>query len=408
MDFTHFVAKKYLVSKGEKHFFSWITRLSIAGVVIGVAALIVVLAVVVGFEKEFRDRFLAANAHVLIFNYPKGISDYKSTAQDLKKAAPEEIKGISPFVHFETLAVANDGTHAALVRGILPKSREQIQSLKRYITPFKPFLEMEETTINGASSAPAVVGKGLLRNLGLKVGDSFNIVGVAGESFGSESSFEVVGVYDSGFSYYDDKLLLVSLTSARNLFGYQKQVTGLEVGLHRPNSARQVAQTLSPLVGAKVTPWQNFNKKMFDNLVRERSVIMFIVFLVCIVASFNVLTALFIAVTLKQKDVSILKAIGATSRDILKIFLKQGMYIGVAGTTIGLLLGLFLCYLLQNFKIVDLPEEYLVETLPVVLVWDYFALICLSSIFICTLAGIYPARVASRMAPVDGFRAVKN
>ena len=414
MSVSSFIARRYLGATRENRFFSWIALLSVVGIAIGVAAMIVVLSVINGFESELRKRFLAANAHILAFNYPGGLERPESWAEKFEKEFPDDIMATSPFVHNETMARKDSLMHSILVRGISPTSRDKVQSLRAIVEPMTSLdlLQAEIDSFAAGAGQPAVpsviLGKGLLSLLDAKIGDTVRLVAPESESLSELIPFKVVGVYDSGLKHYDNKLGIVSLTTAQQFFKMKQRVTGIEIGLYKPRTSLDVAARMSEKYTIQIKDWQSFNRQLFEAMNMERAVIAIIVFLVSGVAGFNILTTLFISVTQKQKSISILKALGATNRQIQRLFVLQGLYVGIIGCLVGNVLALVISAVLERYQFVDLPDLYLLATLPISYDWRVYAWVTGAGMVIAILAGIYPALVASRVVPTEGLKGTRG
>jgi lipoprotein-releasing system permease protein len=383
------------------------TVLSITGISIGIAAMIVVLAVINGFEKELRNRFLAANAHVLAFQYPAGIDSAKAWSDRINDDFGRELTGISPFVHSETMATKDGLMHNILIRGIHPILRKSAQDLSSLVTPESALSELTKSFEQGdryLGPRPIILGSGLLSILQSKVGETVKLVAPESSSIGELREFKVVGVYDSGLKHYDNKIGITALTDAQDFFKMKQRVHGLEIGLKNPKNSPDVAQRMSQKYSLTIKEWQSFNKQMFESMNMERAVISLIVALVAFVAGFNILTTLFITVTQKQRSISVLKALGASDWQVLKIFIFQGFLIGAIGAVLGVVMAFGISKILENFEIVNLPDLYLLAKLPVTYDVSVYLSMAVAGCFICVLAGIYPAWVASRVNVVEGFR----
>jgi lipoprotein-releasing system permease protein len=411
MNFTSFMAFRYLRAHREHSFISWITLLTISGTAIGVATMVVVLSVINGFEDELRNRFLAANAHVLAYRFPAGMSNYQEWEKLIEKDYKNDIIGMSPFIHAETMGRKEYLTHSVLVRGINPKMREKVQSLASVVRPLSAFdllqdeIDEDAKTQSLKNPPGIIVGTGLLSLMNAKIGDVIELISPTAESqnpLGEVMGFKVVGVYDSGLQHYDSKLVILSIPAAQKLFNLKHLVTGLEIGLKHPSRSIEIAAKMNMTYDLSIKEWQSYNHNIFEAMRNERTVIAFIVALVAFVASFNILTTLYVSVAHKQRDISILKALGADNRQILAVFLKQSTLMGVLGGISGLLLALVISYLLSNYPFINLPDIYLLAKLPVEYDWRVYLGVCGSGIVVSALAGLYPAWTATRVPPTLG------
>ncbi len=409
MSFSWFAAFKFLSIHREQRFLSWITSLSIAGVAIGVATMIVVLSVINGFETELRNRFLAANAHILMYRFPSGIRDSRQWEKKIFSSLETEITGISPFIHSETMGRKDSMIHSVLVRGIDPVKRQNVQDLKGIVRPESALTLLEEEfKTQEANKVPAViVGIRLMELMNAKVGDTIDLISPRTQStddpFRNTQKFKIVGTYDSGLQHYDVKLCIMSIPAAQHLFGMNDSVTGLEIGLKDPNKSPEIAKILDEHYNLTVKEWQSYNQNIFQAMKTERLVIALIVALVAFVASFNILTTLFVLVTHKQREISLLKSLGAPNKEVLFVFLHQGSFLGIFGGLIGVVLALILAYIIENYKIIDLPEVYLLAKLPVQYDWRVYLAVSGGGILIASLAGLYPAWIATKVSPTQGL-----
>jgi lipoprotein-releasing system permease protein len=410
MRISTLLATRYLRSHRHNRFFSWITILSIAGIAIGVAAMIVVLSIFNGYEEELRSRFLAANAHIFAYRFPAGLTSPKKWEQRIKADFPDQLTGTAPFVYYETMARRGSLMQSVMVRGIIPSAREQVQSLKKIIRPLSALDTLEQevsSATNGARSpsrAAVIVGSGLLAILGAKVGETIDLVSPTEEHFGSVVPFKVVGVYDSGLKHYDNKIIFMSLPAAQRFFNMGSVVTGIEIGLIHPDDSIEIAKKMASKYALSIQEHQSFNRPLFEAMEMERGVTGLIVALIAFVAGFNILTTLSVSVTQKQRDISVLKSLGARNNLILSLFLQQGAIIGAAGCALGAALAWVIATVLSRYQFVDLPDLYLVAKLPVAFDWQVYVFIALSGFLMCLLAGIYPAINATRVDPVEGIR----
>jgi len=410
MSATSFLARRYLQAGRSNRFFSWISVLTITGVAIGVAAMIVVWSVINGFESQLRQRFLASNAHIMAYHFPYGLTNEDSWARTIEKDFAKDVRGVSPFVHYETMIRKDSTLHSVVVRGIPPKRREKVQSLAAITHPAAGLAALQKEIDDGAAGKPApqipaiIVGSGLMSLLHAQLGDQVQLVEPQSGDLGKMKAFRIVGVYDSGLRSFDNKLAIMSLPTAQRFFDMGNRVTGLEIGLKNPWDSPAIAEQMARKYTLSIREWQSLNRPLFDAMETERVVILLITSLVATVASFNILTTIFVAVSQRQRDVSILKAIGASNVQILVLFLKQGLYIGVAGGLLGMILALGISELLEHYQFIDLPDLYLLARLPISYDSWVYASVGGVSLAIAVAASLVPAWMASRVNPASGFR----
>lgn len=410
---THFLAIRYLKSSQENRFFSWITVLSTIGIAIGVAALIVVLSVINGFEAELRKRFLHANAHVMAFSFPTGMDKPAMWRQVMMQDFGDQIKGISPFIHQETMAKSGPIMHGVLVRGYEPMAREAVQSVNGLIEPPEAMQaiqdEFDPSKFNphDDNNIPSIViGAGLKRILNTDVGNIIHLVS-PDEGTSKLKSFKIAGVYNSGLKHYDNRLVVMSLPTAQEFFHMGNLVTGVEIGLNNHMDSVAIAAAMQKkYTNLSVKEWQSFNRPLFEAMQKQRLLIAVIVAMVCLVAAFNILTTIFVSVSQKQRDISILKSLGASNKQIVRLFINQGAYIGLIGGAAGGVLAVIISWLLESYvaKIMELPDPYFLRTLPVTYSVSVYLSVITVAFFMCIIAGIYPAIIASKVEPSAGFR----
>lgn len=402
------IAFRYLKSNRENRYFSWITILSLMGLAIGVAALIVVISVIDGFEFELRKRFLHANAHIMAYRYPGGLSEPEEWQKTVLKDFQNQVKGVSPFIHYETMARNKSIMRGVLVRGIAPDAREKVQSLSGLIEPESALrvLQKEMDTRPSPQGVPGIIiGSGLKTILDVELGQSLSLIAPKSGRFSEAKKFKVLGVYNSGLKHYDNRLILMSIPAAQSFFSMGELVTGIEIGLFDAAASGSVVDAMEERYGnLSFREWQTYNRPLFEAMERERIIISIIVAFVVIVAAFNILTTIFVSVSQKQRDISILKSLGASNKQILKLFITQGVAIGLVGSIIGMVLAFFICLFLESYPIIELPDPYFLKTLPVFYSPATYLVICLAAIVLCILASFYPAMIASKVTPTEGLR----
>lgn len=401
---TRFVAARYLLSHQKQRYFSWITNLTLLGIAIGVSALIVVISVLNGFEHELTNRFLNAHAPIMAYRYPAGMSKPLKWAEILKKDFPDEVSAASPFIHYETMAKKGSIMHGVMVRGIDPIRREKIQPISKLIKPKSALKELALEEQELPSEAGLIIGSGLADILNVKVGERLKLVSPNNKQFTDMKSFKVLGFYRSGLKRYDNRLILMSVTAAGSFFNMGKIVTGLEIGLKDPNISEIVTQKMEDKYNLSFREWKSFNRPLFSAIERERVVISLIVAMVVLVAGFNILTTIFVSVSQKQKDISILKALGARNKQITRLFVTQGVLIGIFGSLLGCVFALIASAILQETQFIELPDPYFLDRLPVHGTLDVYLTVVITTILICFFASFYPALIASRVEPSQGLR----
>ena len=405
MSSSSFIAKRFLSSSRENRFISWISGLSILGIGIGIAVMIVVLSVINGFENELRERFLAASAHVIAYK-PNGIKDFKTVQNRFQKKYSREINGISAYVDLPTLGKTESLSHTMLVRGVNPKERVAMQKLGQLLRPQNAL----QLLLVAGDKPPIILGSGLIKLMKAKIGSTVKIMTPSKndpKSFGPMKDFKIVGVYDSGIKDLDTKLALIDLPKAQELLNLKNEVHGFDIIIKEPNQSRQFTKRIEEDVyrdsGLFLQDWQARSPVIFETIRRQRNLIGLIVALVAFVGSFNILTTLFVLVIQKQKDISVIKALGASNKDILLIFFKQSTIMGILGGILGLCLAFIISLILSYFPFIKLPDVYMLSYLPVEFSLKVYLLTFLFGVFISAIAGFYPSWRASRILPTQGI-----
>lgn len=419
LPFELLLALRYL--RPKRTFVSVITLISVIGVMLGVAVLIIVISVMSGFDKQMREKLLGFNAHLKIFPRLTGMSNHEEVMAQV--ATNPLVKGVAPFMVGQVLvethpAFGDPQQIAPVVRGIDPERESKVSILPQSI-------------VSGAydlTTTGVLVGSEFARKLDLRVGDRLEIYSLdtiksawANREKGkmeleTPEDYEIRGIFDVGYYEYNDMFVITSLKRAQELFGYQDgQVHGVLVMLHDPNQAPVVQRQLQEALGPDfaVRTWIQDNSKILDAILVEKNVMFYILFFIMIVAAFGITSALITFVVQKTREIGVLKAIGATRGQIMTIFLGQGVMVGVMGVIAGFALGLlavhyrneFLHFMRRTtgFQLFD-ESIYNFSDLPALIVPHDIAIICGGSLLMCLIAGLIPAWNAGRLKPVEALR----
>jgi lipoprotein-releasing system permease protein len=408
MSFERFIGARYLRAKQKQAFISLITYLSIAGVAVGVMALIVVIAVMTGFEVDLKTRILGGQANIVLMRYSGPFEEYRPVMQRI--ADVEGVAASTPFIYTQVMLRTPANTTGAMLRGIDPATIGGVlKTLENVRVP-------EGGGAAGADPAgmPGIVlGRELAKNLGVVQGDVVHVISPRGMlaptgHVPTMKPFRVSGYFESGMYEYDQTFAYINLADAQRLLRLGEAVTGLEIRVHDIYRAREIADAIVARLGPSyyARDWMQMNRNLFKALKLERRVMFIILSLIVLVAAFNIASSLIMLVMGKTKDIAILKAMGATDRSIRRIFVFNGMVIGVVGTSLGLVLGVAVCALLRRYNIHELTGDiyYFTTQLPVKMEALDVAAIVVAALVICYVATLYPARQASRLNPVDAIR----
>ncbi len=409
MSFELFIGSRYLRARQKQAFISLITILSISGVMVGVMALIVVIAVMAGFESDLKARILGVESHIVVMKHG---GQFTGKSELIKSI--ENIKGVSaasPFVYTQIMLKSSSGVSGAVLKGVDPKSAGRI--VKNLKADLLQKNEISEQNTGYPNIVPGIIlGKELARNLGVSVSDMIYLISPTGiispiGHLPSMKQFVVKGLFESGIHDYDGSFAYVNIIDAQKILRMGDAITGVEVRVDDIDLARKIAEKIVNAIGFPywTRDWTQMNKNLFSALKLEKTVMFIILTLIVLVAAFNIASTLIMMVMEKTRDIAILKAMGATDKSIRKIFVFKGMIIGSVGTSLGVCAGYFLCKLLEKYKFIDLPGDvYYITTLPVRLIGFDVLMIASAALVICFLATLYPAHQASKLNPVEAIR----
>lgn len=391
-----FISWRYLFTKRKEKFISLISIISVSGVAIGVAALIVVIAVMSGFDRDLRDKIVGNYSHITI-SAEEGITREEYPALLKKISANAHVRGVSPYVQGQILVKEGSRFLAVGLRGIEPESESSVTRLSRYMVRGKVKNLKSET--NGI-----IIG----RELAIYLGASPESELVVYSPFGKEYRLKVVGIFNSGMYDYDLNLVFSGIQTAQELLGMNNKFSAVAVKLDNLYLAHKVERELNSRLGFRydLKTWMEANQNFFAALKLEKLTMFIILTLIILVASFNIISTLVVMVVEKTKDIGILKAIGMSPARVKKIFTYQGLIIGALGTFLGGLSGVILCALLKRYQFIRLPQDiYYIDRLPVAIeFWPDIFLVILASLAITLVSTIYPAAKAAKLETVEALR----
>ena len=406
MSFESFVAKRYLVSKHKINFITVISIISIAGIAIGVAALIIVLSVFNGFGSLVTSFLMNFDPDVRV----EMISSDANQAQleNLLKSK-KEIKDYSAFVSGKVLAYNSGLTKVVTLKGINEQRANDIYGIDKSVL-FGKF------NIEPKGNIPrAIIGINLADQLQSLVGDTISLVSPVGVekalvqfTMPNTQKFIVAGIYRSDNNEYDESFIFSSLNAAQNLLGYGKTVQGYEIKLTDIGYANELKNQLDSELNPglySVNTWYDFHKDLYSVMQIERWSAYIILCLIIAVATFNILGSLSMSVIEKKRDIGVLRSVGAKEKSIVRIFMFEGLLIGIIGTLAGIFLGYLICYLQIHYNIYPLdPTQYKIDSLPLQLRLSDFFYISGASMLLSFLASLYPAKKAVKINIVESIK----
>jgi lipoprotein-releasing system permease protein len=380
LNYKYFIAKRYLFSKKDSKFVSFITFISILGVALGVATLIITVSILNGFEKEVKDKVAGLVSHIQIKSFlPEGLSDYKYAIEKIKLEIPE-VESISPIVQKEAVIRDKETVEGIILKGIVPET--DLSTARNRVVAGDFNLQPIDS-----SFSRLLVGDKLAKKLDLKVGDK-------------------VIVYETGLRDYDDIIIYTDLETAQDLFDFNGNVTGIEMTVKDIDKVEDTVLEIKKRIGYPYYPRSLFKlyKGLFTWVELHKEPTPIILGLIIIVATFNIIGTLLMLVLEKTQSVGVLKSLGSSRSDILKIFLFDGLIIGVLGIIFGNIIGIGISLAELKYKFFKLPEQYYMKNVPILLEPEYIILISCITIVLVFLATIIPAYLASRFEPVKSMR----
>ncbi|MBT3350746.1 MAG: lipoprotein-releasing ABC transporter permease subunit [Nitrospinaceae bacterium] len=409
-----FIGMRHLRSKKKNAFVSITTWISVLGISLGVATLIVVVGVMSGFERELRSKILGTQSHVVVVE--SGEASMKKWDDVLKLVRKDsEVVAASPFVFGQAMLSSNGSVTGAVVRGIDPVREKDVTNLAAYMRAGS----LDSLSAEGGMPG-VILGSELASSLGLQLGMEVTIISPVGAItpmgvLPKSKTFKTTGIFRSGFYQYDSGMALIDMKVSQDFFGLGAGVTGVHMKVKEIFGAERVSRRLQKdlLYPYWVRSWQLMNRNLFSALKTEKTTMTILLLLVIVVAAFNIIGSLIMVVMEKGREIAILKSMGATRGVILRIFFIQGAVMGLAGAVLGTIGGLVLGWnlgvvesFLENYFGLDIlpPSVYNISRLPVHMTVSDVTLMALGAFLISLLATVYPAWRASRVDPVEVLR----
>ncbi len=404
--FELFLSLRYLRAKRKQTFISVITVISVLGVMVGVMALVVVLSVMNGFRADLMSKILGVNSHILVLKYGGAFDDYKKIAERVNKL--DGVVASTPFIYAQIMANNLGNASGALLRGVDPENAAKVVNFDEMIK------EGSLASLEGeAEGTPAiVVGRELSKQIGVGPGDMITLLSPEGKltplgRSPNTRKFKVTGIFDSGMYEYDASMVFVSLKEAQGFLGLGDRVTGLEVKVEDIDESDKIAKQIQTELGYPywTKDWKVMNRSLVSALELEKITMFVILTMIVLVGALNIISTLVMVVMEKTRDIAILRAMGASAKSIMSIFMLQGLLVGLVGTITGLTVGLGICHLLGKYKFISLPADvYYISTLPVQVEFIDVSVVALSAVLISFVATLYPSWYGSRLDPVEAIR----
>ena len=414
---TVWIGFRYLRSKKNSRFLSFITFISMFGVMIGVTALIVVLSVMDGFESELKKRLMSSDLHILITpkaevaSFDRGYvntQEFDASGVGERLRTDPRVESVWPIVSTEVILKSGRKITGSVLKGV---TAERLERLKKQVSEMAEAKMLVKQEKGETIRLPGVfVGQEMAYEMGLIPGDFVTLISPT-ETEGPFSTvprlkrFVVEGIYRSGMPEQELHTVFAQDHAVRGFLRRASVVSQWEVTLKEFDEAVPVASTIrSSLPNFRVEDWVQMNAHLFAALTLERLAMFVILAFIVVVASFNIITTLTLMVLEKKKDIAVLKTMGAENAQVAAIFLSEGLLIGGVGVAGGVVFGLLICLALKRWEFIQLPDVYIDRTLPVNFRPEYYAVIALSALVIIVVACLYPSRRAAKLTPLDGIR----
>ncbi|MEK7285765.1 MAG: lipoprotein-releasing ABC transporter permease subunit [Nitrospirota bacterium] len=405
LPFEFFISIRYLRAKRRQKGISLTTFISIAGVTVGVAALIATLAVMTGFKNELRDKILGINSHIVVDDRTReGLENVEPLIEVISQN--QRVVAATPFIMRQVLLSSSAGAVGVILRGIDPKREAKVTKIAESLIQGK---------IEDLATSSMLMGVELSSRLSVGLGDTINVISPAGlenqAGIGSIGmtpkirKFTIVGIFDSGMYEYDSALVYISIPEAQRFFNFEQHVSGIEVKVTDISAAAEIADEIEAVLGFphQAKDWLKMNRSLFSALKLEKIVMFIILTLIILVASFNIVSTLTMTVLEKGREIAILKAMGASQKSIMRVFMIEGVMIGGVGVLMGLPLGLLICSLLVRFY--KLPTDvYYISHLPVAILPFDLIVVSVSALLIAFFATLYPSWQAAKLDPAEALR----
>jgi lipoprotein-releasing system permease protein len=403
-----FIADRYIRSRRGPGVISVVTGIAVGGVVVGVAALVIVLAVMNGFEQEVKTRITGTNAHVILLKHDNEPIVADESLMRVVRETPHVV-GAAPFIFGKVMLMTGRETEGAVLKGIVPDVERGVTDVLASARP-----SGWEALLTSGETPGILLGKEIALRLRVSAGDPVTVASFESARLGATGimprlrKFHVAGVFESGMYEFDSSLGIATLDAAREVFDMREGVTGVAIRLDAMDRAPEIGDRLAERLGNppyRANNWIELNRNLFSWMQTEKEVMFLILALIILVAAFNIASTLIMRVLEKTREIGVLKSLGVDRGGVMGIFVCEGMYIGVVGTAVGLALGLGISIVLDRWYPLRLPGDvYFIETLPVRVEALDVALVTVAALAISLAATLYPSWHASRLDPVEAIR----
>lgn len=402
MRFELFLAKRFMMGQRYGVFRLVTTSIAIGGTALGVAALLVTLAVMDGFRIDIQEKILGTQPHIVITSPLNETLPYEPALAEALKTIPG-VQAQSPYISAQALLQSDRRVTGIMLRGIIPEQETQVTRLSAIMAGGNWEL---------LNDRGIILGQELATSLGAHSGDTLTLIAPQGETDALTQTprmrkYKVVGLFHSGMYEYDANLAYVSLPAAQELIGIGKRITGYGVKLTDIDKTAGAERAIIDRLGSGfwVRSWQDLNRPLFSAMKLERTVMFIILTLIILVSSFTIISNLLLLTIEKGREIGILQALGASPRQIAKIFLLNGFMLGGSGVGLGLALGVLISWLLKKFPLIRLPADvYYIDRLPVRLSVQTVESVAICAFFLVLASVLYPAYKAHQMDPVQAIR----
>jgi lipoprotein-releasing system permease protein len=405
------LAWRYLRARRKDGFISVIAGFSLVGIMLGVATLIIVMAVMNGFRTELVKRVLGANGHISVSAYGRDLTNYSTLIEDIQKVPT--VKRAVPMVEGQIMATANDRNYGIVVRGL---KQDDLNSLKDVSNNI---LAGSLKSLYTDENQEIAIGSRLAFKLGIGLGDKVTLIAPKGQAtaFGTVpriKAYTIGAIFEMGMSLYDESFIFMGFDQAQNYFLKDNKITSIDVFVDNPDKAANIIPSLQNIAGnLNYSTWQDANSTYFAALAVERNVMFLILSLIILVAALNIVSGMIMLVKDKSQDIAVLRTIGAEKGTIMRVFFMSGAAIGVVGTFLGFVIGVLFCTYIEQIRqfiswILGIPlfdpKIYFLSKMPAELVASDVVSVVIMALVLTFLATLYPSRRAAKLDPVEVLR----